>query len=242
MLGVRLSDYHWAAVLRSRPGCGLTVEDLVRSALTVSRMVGGARPLVAVNDVCEVWMWTRWTRQPEWEALASVRTRLQAVEGLQVAVGPISSGPAGFRRSLLGARAARHSAESRTGWCTYQDVSSMISLLTKDDEHSGWFAEEVLGELGGSGPWCATLRETLRLYLAKGRSRQQVADAMYINRNTVAYRVQKAIQLLGRPIGEDDFEVRLALEIARVSRLAPLSGSAPADAATSSASLPGAVK
>jgi DNA-binding PucR family transcriptional regulator len=61
------------------------------------------------------------------------------------------------------------------------------------------------------------LRETLRLYLAGGRSRQQVAAAMYINRNTVAYRVQKASQLLGRPIEEDAFEVRLALEIARVT-------------------------
>jgi len=164
------------------------------------------------------------------------------VDGLQVAVGPISVGPAGLRRSLLGARAAWHSAESCTGWCTYEDVSSVISLLTKDDEHTGWFAEEVLGELGGSSPWHATLRETLRLYLATGHSRQQVADAMYINRNTVAYRVQKAIQLLGRPIVEDDFEVRLALEIARVSSLTPLSGSAPADAATPSASLPSAVK
>lgn len=226
ILGVRLSDYHWAVVLGSKPGCGLTVEDLVRSALTVSRMVGGARPLVAVNRASEVWMWTRWKLPPESEIIAAVRTRLPAVDGLQVGVGPIAPGPEGFRRSLLGARAACHSADSAAGWRTYEDVSA-VSLLAKDDEHTRWFVEEVLGELAGSGPWHATLRETLRLYLAKGRSRQQVAAAMYINRNTVAYRVQKATQLLGRPIDEDDLEVRLALEIARLSRSVPPPSSSP---------------
>lgn len=213
-LGLRLSDYHWAAVLCSVPGCGLTADDLVRFALTVSQAVGGARPLVAMNGTSEVWMWTRWARPPESKAIAAVRDRLSAVDGLQVGVGPVAKGAAGFRHSLLGARAAWHSADSDARWCTYEDVSA-VSLLTRDAEHAQWFLAEVLGELGGGGPRLATLRETLRLYLATGRSRQQVAAAMYINRNTVAYRVQKATELLGRPIGEDDFEVRLALEVAR---------------------------
>lgn len=217
-LGLRLSDYHWAAVLCSVPGGGLTAEDLVRFALTVGQTVGGARPLVAMNGASEVWMWTRWARPPASEAIAAVRDRLSAVDGLQVGVGPIASGAAGFRHSLLGARAAWRSADPSARWCTYEDVSA-VSLLTKDDERTRWFLAEVLGELGGSGSRYATLRETLRLYLATGRSRQQVAAAMYINRNTVAYRVQKATELLGRPIGEDDFEVRLALEVARSGNL-----------------------
>lgn len=217
-LGLRLSDQHWAVVLRSASGCGLTTEDLVRFALTISRAVGGTRPLVAVSGD-EVWMWTRWTRPPEPQILAAARTRLSEVDGLRIGAGPIAPGAAGFRRSLMGARAARDNADPGTGWCAYEDLS-MMSLLTKDNEHTRWFVQEVLGELGNSGPWPAVLRETLRLYLAMGRSRQRVAAAMYINRNTVAYRVEKATRLLGRAIDDDAFEVRLALEIVRAGRSA----------------------
>jgi DNA-binding PucR family transcriptional regulator len=139
-------------------------------------------------------------------------------DGLRIGAGPIAAGAAGFRRSLLGARAACQAAchEQDCRWCDYQDASP-VTLLTGDEQQARWFVDEVLGELGRDEPWHATLRETLRLYLARGRSRQQVAAAMYINRNTVAYRVQKASQLLGRPIDEDAFDLRLALEIARTT-------------------------
>ena len=115
-------------------------------------------------------------------------------------------------------------AAPEPGWHHYSELSP-VSLLTADHEQAQWFVEDVLGELGRNEAWCATLRETLRLYLARGRSRQQVAAAMYINRNTVAYRVEKAAQLIGRPIDEDTFDLRLALEIARIHRL-PVEGPA----------------
>ncbi|WP_170166511.1 PucR family transcriptional regulator [Lentzea atacamensis] len=228
VLGLRQSDYHWAVVLRSAPGCGLAAEDLVRVAQTINRETGGARPLVVVNRGREVWTWTQGTRPPEPEALAAVRTRLSAVDGLQVGAGPVAQGTAGFRRSLLGAQAALHSASTHTGWYAYEDVS-VVSLLAKDDDRTRWFVADVLGELASTGPWHAILRETLRLYLAMRRSRQQVAAAMYINRNTVAYRVEKATRLLGRAIDEDAFEVRLALEIVRARGQDRPSAPSPAD-------------
>jgi hypothetical protein len=218
VLRLRLADHHWAAVLSPVPDSGVVVEDLVRFALTVARTVGGARPLVAVNHADEVWMWTRWPSPPCPETFAAACARLRVPDGLRIGAGPIAPGAAGFRRSLLGARAACQAAvhDQDCRWCDYQDASP-VSLLTGDEEQARWFVDEVLGELGSDEPWHATLRETLRLYLARGRSRQQVAAAMYINRNTVAYRVQKAAQLLGRPIDEDAFDVRLALEIARTT-------------------------
>ena len=218
VLGLRSADHHWAAVLWSLPGSGLEVEDLIRFALTAASAVGGSRPLVAVDRSGEVWMWTRWTRPPKPEALALTCARLRFPDGLLGCSGPIAAGLSGFRRSLLAARAARQAfgPAPGSGWNHYTEVSP-VSLLTGDQEQARWFVEETLGELGRDEAWCTTLRETLRLYLAYGRSRQQVAAAMYINRNTVAYRVQKAEQLLGRPIDEDTFDLRLALEIARVT-------------------------
>jgi hypothetical protein len=236
VLGLRLADHHWAAVLRAEPGAGLDVEDLVRFAPAVVRQVGGARPLVALGHGAEVWVWTSWEHPPRPQALAAACSRLLLPVGLRIGAGPIAAGAAGFRRSLLGARAAEEAGsreadreadrevdravdravdrEPGCRWCHYEDIPP-VSLLTGDEERARWFVDEVLGELGRDEPWYATLRETLRLYLARGRSRQQVAAALFINRNTVAYRVRKASQLLGRPMDEDAFDVRLALEIAK---------------------------
>jgi hypothetical protein len=214
-LGLSLAHHHWATVLWSDPGSGLEVEDLVRFALACTRAVRGSSPLVVVNRASEVWTWTSWPRPPGQEAIAAACSRLAVPQGLGASSGPVAPGVAGFRRSLVGARTAQRSIgrASDSWWRAYEEVSP-VSLLTSDAEQARWFVEEVLGELGREEPWCATLRETLRLYLAHGRSRQQVAAAMYINRNTVAYRVQKASELLGRPIEEEAFDVRLALEIA----------------------------
>lgn len=215
ILGLSLAHHHWATVLWSDPGSGLEVEDLIRFALDGTRAVRGSSPLVVVNRASEVWTWTRWPRPPAPEAIATACARLAMPQGLGVSSGPVAAGVAGFRRSLLGARTAQRTIgqASDSWWRAYEEVSP-VSLLTSDAEQARWFVEEVLGELGRDEPWYATLRETLRLYLAHGRSRQQVAAALYINRNTVAYRVQKASQLLGRPIEEEAFDVRLALEIA----------------------------
>jgi hypothetical protein len=218
ILGLTFAHHHWASVLWSDPGSGLEVEDLIRFALAGSRAVRGSSPLVVVNRASEVWTWTSWPRPPGQEVMAAECSRLTVPHGLGVSSGPVVAGVAGFRRSLLGARTAQRTIgqASHSWWRAHEDVSP-VSLLTSDGDQARWFVEEVLGELGRDEPWCATLRETLRLYLARGRSRQQVAAALYINRNTVAYRVQKASQLLGRPIEEEAFDVRLALEIARVA-------------------------
>jgi DNA-binding PucR family transcriptional regulator len=217
-LGLCLEEYHWAVVLWSESSRVAQVEDLIRFALTVARTVGGAQPLIVVSRTSEVWMWTRWPKPPVPQALDAACARLALPAGIGVSAGPVRAGAAGFRRSLLAARAGRHEVGGRAGrrWHDFEGVSAMPFLAT-DDEQSRWFVVEVLGELGYDDPRFVTLRETLRLYLARGRSRQQVAAEMFINRNTVAYRVQQALKLLGRSIDEDAFDVRLALEIARAT-------------------------
>jgi DNA-binding PucR family transcriptional regulator len=75
---------------------------------------------------------------------------------------------------------------------------------------------EVLGPLAVPGPKTAEIRETLRLYLAHGRSRALAAEELFVAPNTVAYRVKRAEELMGRPLPQDHLPVRLALEISRI--------------------------
>ncbi|HEY6798061.1 MAG TPA: helix-turn-helix domain-containing protein [Kineosporiaceae bacterium] len=218
-LGVRFDEHHAAAVLTSTPGRGVSSIDLVRFSLTFSRAVGGHRPLVALNGAAEVWMWTRWADQPVTGKVTRLSSTLPVPPGFRMVLGPVGPGVRGFRRSMLVAQAAQRalgSAAPKHWLSRYEDVPA-VRLLTSEEEQANWWAEEVLGDLARDDGYHSELRETLRLYLVMGRSRAQVATAVHVHRNTIAYRVEKALSLLGRPIEDDDFHVRLALEIARIS-------------------------
>lgn len=218
VLGVDFSQYHWAAVLRGSPGSVVGTDDLVRFSLLLARRTGGAPPLVAHSGP-QIWMWTRWKRPPAEEKIAGLCHRLSPPPGLHAITGPVGRGMEGFRRSLRGARTAEQSAgPSPDNWLMlFSEVPSVIVAGTDPDQ--GWqFATQVLGDLMKDDHWSAELRETLRLYLALDHSRAGVAARMYINRNTVAYRVEKAMGMLGKPMDSDPFDIRLALEIERSLR------------------------
>lgn len=136
---------------------------------------------------------------------------------LLAALGPVGYGVEGFRRSHRGARESQRVPDfGHTGrLCDYADVST-AALLTADVEHARWFAARVLGGLGADDPRVRELRETLRVYLAEGRSPQGAAERLFVARNTVTYRVRRAVELLGRPLEQDALELRMALEIVRL--------------------------
>ena len=58
-------------------------------------------------------------------------------------------------------------------------------------------------------------RETLRHYLEAERSITTVAVELHVARGTVAYRVRKAEEVLGREVGERRFELHAALLLAQ---------------------------
>lgn len=232
VLGFVLAHYHVGAVLWAHPRSGVTGEQLNQLAVDLARALGARRPLVVPAGPAKVWMWTGWPRPPEAGFVEGARKALSPLRRVRASVGPVASGLAGFRRSHLSARAAEKIAgEWVASWLyEYSDVAVMY-LLTSDRQHAQWFVEETLGALSQPGHRFAELRETLRLYLAFGRSRARAAAILNVARNTVAYRVEKAMKLLGQPLGADPLKIRLALEVARVLPTCPGTGPVPADPA-----------
>ena len=57
----------------------------------------------------------------------------------------------------------------------------------------------------------ARLRETLLVFLQTGGSYKTTAEQLMLHKNTVQYRIRKAKESLGLPMGEDRYEVQLAL-------------------------------
>jgi hypothetical protein len=72
-------------------------------------------------------------------------------------------------------------------------VLSTLGGLATDDEHH------------------ARLRDTLLAFLQAGGSYKATAERLTLHKNTVQYRIRKAEESLGRPVGEHQHDVELAL-------------------------------
>lgn len=206
-LGYELHHHHLAFIVVADE-LDTPAEVLRRFAAEAARAFGGQGVLTVQAGPSAVWAWTAWLSG------ADACTDVAVPSGLRLAVGPVAHGMDGFRRSHLGAREAQDFLAGTTRLCRHADIR-VRSLLTADEERARWFAEDILGPLYSVDRRIAELRETLRVYLASGRSPQRAAEVLHVSRNTVGYRVKRAEELLGHPLPDDLVELRLALEIAR---------------------------
>jgi DNA-binding PucR family transcriptional regulator len=83
-------------------------------------------------------------------------------------------------------------------------------MLGSSDLLRAWVLS-TLGGLAADGEQPARLRETLLTFLQTGGSYKATAERLMLHKNTVQYRVRKAEESLGRPVGENQHDVELAL-------------------------------
>jgi hypothetical protein len=74
------------------------------------------------------------------------------------------------------------------------------------------FVSEALGTLEGRDQR-GTLRETLRAYLETGGSRADASNRLGIHRNTLAYRLRRIGELIGRDVGDPQLWLTLHLAL-----------------------------
>jgi DNA-binding PucR family transcriptional regulator len=138
------------------------------------------------------------------------------VEAPYVALGEALPGVDGFRRSHRQAqnahRVALAAASSTPRVIAFSDQGLPAAALMGTDisEARAWVGE-VLGPLATDSDNDAMLRETLALFLRERGSYKAAAEQLHLHVNSVKYRIQRAIQRRGRPIGDDRLDVELAL-------------------------------
>jgi DNA-binding PucR family transcriptional regulator len=139
---------------------------------------------------------------------------------INVALGRVGEGIGGFKRSheeaLLARRVNQLRKEGPQPTCVrFSDVALEV-MLTHSREEARRFVAQQLGDLAAEDTSVARLRETLRVFLEENGSFQSAAARLGVHKNTVAYRVRRAEELLGYRIRERQLELQTAL------RLAPL--------------------
>ena len=174
----------------------------------------GGRPRVVPWDAESAWVWLAGgpTTIPSREAATAAIAC--AGEPVRVACGAPAAGVEGFRSSheqALRARTVALAAGEGAPTVTLFDEVGAVSLLCADLDGATAWVRRVLGPLADPGPARARLRETLRVFLGTGGSNTATAERLGVHPNTVKYRVRRAREARGRPIGDDRLDVELAL-------------------------------
>ncbi|HUS22753.1 MAG TPA: helix-turn-helix domain-containing protein [Aeromicrobium sp.] len=167
-----------------------------------------APPLMLPRDEREMHAWfpIRTDSMPVGDELSSTLEKTPGLK-VQLAIGRPEPGIEGFRRTSDQAKRVKDillvSAKKLPMAVTYEQLGP-VALMTADVDALRRFVRRVLGSLAKNGEREETLRDTLLTFLAHNRSYAATAQAMVLHRNSVQYRVQRALELCERDLNDPD--------------------------------------
>ncbi|NDK91176.1 PucR family transcriptional regulator [Gordonia desulfuricans] len=221
--GYRLDQRHLAVIVWTDAADPRQAGFLDRVARELALAVRAeSRPIITAIDRTTAWMWipfgVRGGRLDAGRAPRIPPDVLPSESGsdtrVRAAIGLAGDGVTGFRRSHRQAHAA-YLLASMPGSVTGQIVGfadrgiAVVSMLAQDLDATRAWAHEILGPLADDTPTAATLRETLAVFFATRESHLHTATQLNLHRNTVKYRVGKALAEV--PPDRDRLDLALAL-------------------------------
>jgi DNA-binding PucR family transcriptional regulator len=214
-LGYRLRRMHLGVVawLSGESGGvhGLTKLEQV-AARAASAIEARGRPLFVPRDEALAWIWLPLASDAEISREMLEVAFDDGVGAVRVAVGEPAVGLVGFRQTHDQAQRTYGLAVAASPGArvtTFAEVGALV-LICADRNAARRWVSATLNELAIDDEPHARLRETLLTYLSTG-SYTATAARMVIHKNTAQYRVGKAEEALGAPIGERRADVELAL-------------------------------
>lgn len=208
-LGYPLNRTHTAVVIWcDEPDADLSELDQVAEAFV--RAAGSSQSLIVIASAATRWVWVA-------EATLDVdqiNTALDNTAAVRIAIGPAARGMEGFRHSHLDALTTQRMVtrlHSRQRAVFFTDVQ-LVALITQSPEATDEFIKNTLGnfELANS-----ELHTTLLTFLKEQCNVSRTAKVLYTHRNTLLRRLERAQQLLPRPLEQNSIQVAVALEALR---------------------------
>jgi DNA-binding PucR family transcriptional regulator len=229
-LGYRLRQYHVGLVCWTGDAAA-AVDDVTRLEHAICHVAGKAacsgEPVFLPRDERSAWAWLPLGIRDTFDAAAASTAGTDP--DIHFAFGDAAKGTAGFRlthRQAIAAQAVALAARSPTPRVvTFGEVAPVAMMIGSPDLLRAW----VIGTLAGlatDDEHHARLRDTLLVFLESGGSYKTTAEQLVLHKNTVQYRIRKAEESLGRPVGENRHDVELALQVSHWLGSAVLLGGA----------------
>ena len=214
-LGYRLWQYHVGLVCWEG-GATAAVDNITRLEHAIGhlaeKLACSGEPVFLPRDESSAWAWLPLGIHDTFDAAGAGTA---GVDGdIHFAFGGVAKDIAGFRLTHQQAIAAQAVALAAgppaPRSVAFGEVAPVAMMLGSADLLRAW----VLGTLAGlatDDEHHARLRDTLLVFLQTGGSYKATAERLTLHKNTVQYRVHKAEESLGRPVGENQHDVELAL-------------------------------
>jgi DNA-binding PucR family transcriptional regulator len=221
-LGYRLRQYHVGLVCWVGDAASTAVE-INRLERAISHVAGRAAcdsdPLFLPRDESSGWAWLPLGIRDTFESAAPDIANMTDVDpDIHFAFGAAAKGTTGFRVTHQQAVAAQAVAlaggSPAPRVVTFSQVAPVAMMLTARELLRPWVLSTLAGLAGDDGHH-ARLRETLLVFLRSGGSYKTTAEQLMLHKNTVQYRIRKAEESLGRPVGDHRHDVELALQASR---------------------------
>jgi len=213
-LGYRLCQYHVGLVCWAGDATA-AVDNITRLEHAIGHVADklgcSGEPIFLPRDESSAWAWLPLGIHDTFDATGLG----PAVDGdIHLAFGGVAKDVAGFRLTHQQAVAAQavvlaagHPAPRSV---TFGEVAPVAMMLGSTDLLRAWVLATLAG-LATDDEHHARLRETLLVFLQTGGSYKATAERLTLHKNTVQYRIHKAEESLGRPVGERQHDVELAL-------------------------------
>ena len=211
-LGYRLRQYHVGLVCWVGDAAS-AADEITRLEQAIGHVAGKAAcpgDLVFLpRDESSAWAWLPLGARDTFDLAAAAGVD----PDVRFAFGNAAKGAAGFRlthRQALATQAVALAAGNPPRAVTFGEVAPIAMMLGTAELLRPW----VLGTLAGlaaDDEHHARLRETLLVFLQTGGSYKTTAEQLMLHKNTVQYRIRKAKESLGQPVGANRYDVELAL-------------------------------
>lgn len=213
-LGYRLRQHHVGVVCWADE-VAAGVDDITRLEHAVGHVAGKARcsgdPVFLPRDESSAWAWLPLGIRDTFDAAQASTAGVD--NDMHFAFGDAAKGAAGFRlthRQALAAQAVALAGSPPPRAVAFGTVAPVAMMLGAPDLLRAWVLT-TLGGLAAGDENHARLRETLLVFLQTGGSYKTTAEQLMLHKNTVQYRIRKAEESLGRPVGENRHDIELAL-------------------------------
>ena len=213
-LGYRLRQYHVGLVCWVGDAAA-AVDNITRLEHAIIHVAGkaggGGDPVFLPRDESTAWAWLPLGIRDTFDAAG---TSVAGVDpDIHFAFGDAARGTAGFRlthQQAIAAQAVALAAGSPPRAVAFSEVAPVAMMLGSPDLLRAW-VHSTLGGLATDDEPHARMRDTLQIFLQTGGSYKATAERLMVHKNTVQYRIRKAEESLGRPVGENQNDVELAL-------------------------------
>ena len=211
-LGYRLRQYHVGVVCWTdeAPGAVENISRLERATREVAEQAAcSSDPVFLPRDESSAWAWLPLGIRDTFTCPAA------GVDAdIHFAFGDAAKGTAGFRlthEQAVAAQAVAMAAGTPAPRAvTFGEVAPVAMMLGSTGLLRAWVLSTLAG-LAEDDEHHARLRNTLLVFLESGGSYKTTAERLMLHKNTVQYRIRKAQESLGRPVGGNRHDVELAL-------------------------------